>query len=107
MFSPLVTLSGASGGNRSTSFSWQGFFLFCGPRLELCPLWSSLLFVAKCPRWPPALLAEAHISELEASSPWVQHFVTSPLVDQWQVTSWPSAQKREGEKGEEVCAGRT
>ncbi|CAE7863622.1 Zranb3 [Symbiodinium microadriaticum] len=44
-------------------------------RLELCPLWSSLLFVAKCPRWPPALLAE--------------------------VTSWPSAQKREGEKGEE------
>lgn len=44
-------------------------------QLELCPLWSSLLFVAKCPRWPPALLAE--------------------------VTSWPSAQKREGEKGEE------
>ncbi|CAE7040157.1 Zranb3 [Symbiodinium sp. CCMP2456] len=44
-------------------------------QLELCPLWSSLLFVAKCPRWPPALLAE--------------------------VKSWPSAQKREGEKGEE------
>ncbi|CAE7744436.1 Zranb3 [Symbiodinium sp. CCMP2592] len=48
---------------------------FWGPRLELCPLWSSLLFVAKCRHWPPDLLAE--------------------------VMSWPSAQKRDGEKGEQ------